>query len=161
MHPRLVVWGPVVWDSNRDSPKAPNNFHFAGAGIPNIQTHQDPNHQFTISWKPNFYCIKYYKNNMWLLWSLERCSLNIIPRVCFAENKAPKVCLQVGITQHNSINTPKPHLAIPPSVVEYHQSAPDDGCCCKALDRPKSICRDGNIGWDGLRTNEMGKTFTE
>ena len=40
----LMVWGPVVWDSNRGTPNNP--FH---NGIPGIQT-TNPNHPFTISW---------------------------------------------------------------------------------------------------------------
>ena len=40
-----VVWGPVVWDSNRGIPKNPNPAHFSG--IPNIHT-ANRNHQFTI-----------------------------------------------------------------------------------------------------------------
>ena len=37
---KLVVWGPVVWDSNW------NPFH---KGISGIQTHRDPNHQLSPS----------------------------------------------------------------------------------------------------------------
>ena len=41
---KLVVWGPVVWDSR--VLQSNNPFH---TGIPNIQN-TNPNHQFTISW---------------------------------------------------------------------------------------------------------------
>ncbi len=41
---KLVVWGPVVWNSNR-VPLSNNPFH---KGIPNIQT-TDPDHQLAIT----------------------------------------------------------------------------------------------------------------
>ena len=41
----LVVWGPVVWDSIRDSPKNPNPFY---KEIPGIQG-ANPNHRLVTS----------------------------------------------------------------------------------------------------------------
>ena len=45
----LVVWGSVVWDSDRSTLKESNPFHFRGSNRnPN---HLAPNHQLTISWQ--------------------------------------------------------------------------------------------------------------